>query len=64
MHYPVLAAEVLEYLAIRPEGIYLDATARLGGHTREIARRLTRSTESSAFAPTETAGEPSAILWR
>src|SRR5579872_4323019 len=41
MHYPVLCAEAMEYLAIRPERIYLDATAGLGGHTREIARRLT-----------------------
>ena len=48
MHYPVLAAEVLEYLAIRPDGIYLDATAGLGGHTREIARRLT-----TGFAPSK-----------
>src|SRR5579864_1172254 len=40
MHYPALSAEAIEYLAIRPEGIYLDATTGLGGHTREIARRL------------------------
>ena len=62
MHYPVLAAEVLEYLAVRPEGIYLDATAGLGGHTREIARRLTtglviandRDIESLEFARANT----------
>jgi 16S rRNA (cytosine1402-N4)-methyltransferase len=62
MHYPVLCAEALDYLAIRPEGIYLDATAGLGGHTREIARRLTtgfviandRDTESLEFARANT----------
>jgi 16S rRNA (cytosine1402-N4)-methyltransferase len=41
MHYPVLAREALEFLAVRPDGVYLDATAGLGGHTAEIARRLT-----------------------
>jgi 16S rRNA (cytosine1402-N4)-methyltransferase len=41
MHFAVMAAEAIEWLAVRPEGAYLDATAGLGGHTGEIARRLT-----------------------
>lgn len=41
MHYPVQLQESLEYLAITPEGKYVDATAGLGGHTGAIAGRLT-----------------------
>lgn len=36
-----MLGEALEYLAIRPDGVYLDMTAGLGGHTRAIAERLT-----------------------
>jgi 16S rRNA (cytosine1402-N4)-methyltransferase len=40
MHVPVMVGECLEYLAVRPDGIYLDATAGLGGHTAAIAKHL------------------------
>ncbi|MFY9751395.1 MAG: 16S rRNA (cytosine(1402)-N(4))-methyltransferase RsmH [Candidatus Acidiferrales bacterium] len=40
LHTPVMAAEVIEALRIRPEGLYVDATLGTGGHAVEIARRL------------------------
>ena len=36
-----MAAEAIELLAVRAEGVYLEATAGLGGHTALIAERLT-----------------------
>ena len=39
-HVPVMLAEVLEYLDVRPQGTYVDGTVGGGGHSREIARRL------------------------
>lgn len=39
-HQPVMVAEVLEALAIRPDGIYVDGTVGGGGHAAEIAARL------------------------
>jgi len=36
-----MSGEAMELLAVRPDGVYLDATAGLGGHTALIAERLT-----------------------
>ena len=41
MHVSVMLGECLRYLAVRPDGAYLDTTAGLGGHTAAIAQRLT-----------------------
>ena len=40
-HVSVLLHECLEGLNIRPDGIYVDGTLGLGGHSYEIASRLT-----------------------
>jgi 16S rRNA (cytosine1402-N4)-methyltransferase len=40
-HTPVLLEEVLEWLRIRPDGTYIDATLGAGGHSESIAKRLT-----------------------
>ena len=40
-HKPVLLAECLDRLNIRPGGVYLDGTLGRAGHSLEIARRLT-----------------------
>ena len=40
-HTPVLLEEVLEWLRVRPDGTYIDATLGAGGHSEAIAKRLT-----------------------
>ena len=39
-HVPVLLGPSVDGLAIRPDGIYVDATFGGGGHAKEIAQRL------------------------
>jgi 16S rRNA (cytosine1402-N4)-methyltransferase len=39
-HVAVLLKPAIEFLAVRRGGTYIDATLGLGGHSREIARRL------------------------
>ncbi len=39
-HVPVLLDECIENLNIRPDGVYVDGTLGLGGHSLEIAKRL------------------------
>src|SRR4029078_12982642 len=56
MHVSVMLPEALEYLAIKPDGVYIDVTAGLGGHTGAIAARggkvlsLDRDAESMEMA--------------
>jgi 16S rRNA (cytosine1402-N4)-methyltransferase len=40
-HISVLLDECIQYLNIRPEGVYVDGTLGLGGHSEAIASRLT-----------------------
>ena len=40
-HVSVLLRECIDNLKIRPDGVYLDGTLGLGGHSYEIASRLT-----------------------
>jgi 16S rRNA (cytosine1402-N4)-methyltransferase len=40
-HTPVLLEEVLEWLRVKPDGKYIDATLGAGGHSAAIAERLT-----------------------
>lgn len=40
-HIPVMAEEAMAWLAVKPDGVYVDGTAGAGGHSALIAARLT-----------------------
>jgi 16S rRNA (cytosine1402-N4)-methyltransferase len=40
VHRPVLLKEALEFLNVRPDGIYIDATLGAGGHAEQILKVL------------------------
>ncbi|MDR0985684.1 MAG: 16S rRNA (cytosine(1402)-N(4))-methyltransferase RsmH [Mycoplasmataceae bacterium] len=43
LHTPVLLNEVVDLMNVKPNGIYTDATAGRGGHSKEILKRLSSS---------------------
>ena len=49
MHVSVLLCEAIEALAIKPSGVYVDATFGRGGHSQEILSRLGEEGRLIAF---------------
>lgn len=60
-HVSVLLEESLHYLAIRPDGIYVDATFGAGGHSQAILAQLTTGRLISIDADPEAIGRAAAI---
>ena len=72
-HLPVLYDEVMEGLAIRPDGTYLDGTFGRGGHARGVLRELgpggrlllmDKDPDAIATAEREFAGDPRVAIRR
>lgn len=69
-HIPVMLAQCLDGLAIRPDGVYLDGTAGGAGHSKEIAARLTtgrlialdQDPDAVAVASERLAGTPATVV--
>jgi len=56
-HLPVLLNEVMQFLNLRPDGRYIDATFGAGGHTRELLERTAPGGRVLAIDQDETAIE-------
>ncbi len=70
-HVPVLAGPAIEFLRVRPSGVYIDCTAGAGGHTALIAERLgpggrviaiDRDAGAVALARARLKGRPQAVV--
>ena len=55
-HIPVLARESIDGLAIKPEGVYVDATFGAGGHSALILAALGPAGRLIAFDADPSAG--------
>lgn len=62
MHISVLLDAAIDYLAIRPDGTYVDATFGAGGHTRAILSRLTTGRLIAIDADPEAAARAQTIV--
>jgi 16S rRNA (cytosine1402-N4)-methyltransferase len=60
-HIPVLLNEVMQFLNLRPNGRYIDATFGAGGHTRELLERTSPGGRVLAVDQDETAIEQGRI---
>lgn len=57
LHFPVMLSECIDNLRIKPDGTYIDGTFGRGGHSREIARRLSAQGKLYCIDRDETAVE-------
>ena len=62
-HIPVLCAEAVEALAVRPGGIYVDATFGGGGHSKAILSKLKKG-KLYAFDQDESTAKQASLLQR
>ncbi len=49
LHYPVLLAQSIKLLNVKPDGVYIDGTFGRGGHSREILAKLSLNGRLIAF---------------